>query len=138
MSRTKKAAPSTCTGGDGNGQQLRLGGFDNLSDSNFITAFCPKQGSIAALLSKGRGNALTTREISKISGLSPRDVTRAVYDERRHGAPILSDPGAGFWLAETAEELLRCVAALHRRAGEIRQTAEALEQITEEYKDGDI
>jgi len=138
MRKTKKAAPSTCTRGDGNGQQLRLGGFDNLSESNSITAFCPKQGSIAALLTKGRENALTTREISKISGLNPRDVTRAVCDERRNGAPILSDPGAGFWLAETAEELRRCVAALHRRAGEIRQTAEALEQITEEYKDGNI
>lgn len=127
MRKTKKAAPSTCTGGDGNGQQLRLGGFDNLSDSNSITAFCPRQGSIAALLSKGRGNAITTREISRISGLSPREVTRCICDERRHGAPILSDPATGFWLASNVEELRRCITALNRRACEILKTAQGME-----------
>ena len=128
MKSKKKAAPSTCTRGDGNGQQLRLGGFDNLSESNSITAFCPKQGSVAALLSKGRNNALTTREISKISGLRPRDVTRAVCDEWRHGAPILSDPGEGSRLASAAEELIGCAKALHRRAWEIHRTAHAFEK----------
>ena len=114
MMQKEKTTPSTCTGGGGNGQQLQLGGFDNLSDSDFITT--SKQGSIAVLLSKGRGNALTTREISRIGGLSPRDVTRAVCNEWRHGAPILSDPEGGFRLASAAEELIRCAKALHRRA----------------------
>ena len=116
---------------DGSGQQTTLPEFD-LSMPEHIMTFSPVQGSVASFLRYGRGNALTTREISRISGLSLRDVTRAICYERRHGAPILSDPGAGFWLAETAEELRRCVAALHRRAGEIRRTAEALQQIMEE------
>ena len=135
MNKMKKAAPSMCTGGDGNGQQLRLGGFDNMSDSDFITAFCPKQGSIAALLSKGRDNALTAREISRISGLNPRDVTRAICDERRHGAPILSDPAAGFWLASNVEELRRCITALNRRACEILKTAQGMELHREGERD---
>ena len=127
MKQNEKAVPSSAHRGDGSGQQLRLGGFDNMSDSDFITAFCPKQGSVAALLSKGRDNALTTREISRISGINPRDVTRAICDERRHGAPILSDPAVGFWLASNVEELRRCITALNRRAGEILKTAQGME-----------
>ena len=127
MMQNEKAVPSNAHRGDGNGQQLRLGGFDNMSDSDFITAFCPKQGSVAALLSKGQDNALTAREISRITGLNPRDVTRAICDERRHGAPILSDPAAGFWLASNVEELRRCITALNRRACEILKTAQGME-----------
>ncbi len=91
MSTTKKAAPSTCTGGDGNGQQLRLGGFGNLSGSNCITAVYPKQDSVAAVLSKDRGHAFTMCKNFIISSFNTREVTRAICDERQHIAPILSD-----------------------------------------------
>ena len=126
MSRTKKAA-QVLQHQDGSGQQTTLPGFD-LSMPDHIMTFSPVQGSVASFLRYGRGNALTTREISRISGLSLRDVTRAICFERRHGAPILSDPGAGFWLAASEDELRRCVAALRRRAAEIQQTASALER----------
>ena len=111
------------------GEQTRLDGFDELPVNDFITAFAPAQGSIAFLLPRGRAGAITTRELTKITGQPPREITKRVCFERRAGAPILSDPGAGFWLAEDADEQKRCTAALHRRAVEIHRTARALEKI---------
>ena len=91
--------------------------------------FEPAQGTTAALLLHGRDAALTVREIAQLTGMPLREITKAICRERRAGAPIVSDPGAGFWLAEDADELRRCVAALHRRAGEIHRTARALEKL---------
>ena len=127
MSAKKKAA-QVLQHQDG-GEQIKLAGFEELPTDNFITDFCPAQGTVAAILSHGRANALTTAELARITGRKPREITRAIFTERRAGAPILSDPGAGFWLAEDAAELRRCSVALHRRAGQIHATARALEKL---------
>ena len=113
---------------DGSGQQIALPGFE-LSTLDFITDFSPAQGSISALLPRDRAAALTTRELCSITGLRPREITKRICLERRAGAPILSDPAAGFWIAADAAELEQCVKALHKRAGEIHRTARALERI---------
>ena len=126
--RAKEKAAQVLQHPDG-GEQTRLDGFDELPEDNFITAFSPLQGSIAAILSRGRAGALTTRELARITGRQPREITRAICFERRNGTPILSDTAAGFWIAEDAAELKRCTKALHRRAGEIHATARALESI---------
>lgn len=126
--RTYKKAVEVIRHQDGE-EQTRLDGFDELPMNYFITSFSPVQGSLAALLPHDRGAALTTRELCSITGQRPREITRRICAERRAGAPILSDPGAGFWLASDAEELSRCAKALHRRAGEIHRTARALESI---------
>ncbi len=118
------------------GEQTRLDGFDELPNTDYIRGFEPAQGSIAFLLPRGRVGALTTRDLSQITGKQPREITRAICAERRAGAPILSDPGAGFWLAETGDELRKCSAALHRRAGQIHKTARALEKIVRGLQDG--
>ena len=126
--RAKKKAVQVLQHPDG-GEQTRLDGFDELPKDNFITAFSPAQGSIAALLPHERGAALTTAQIARITGQKPRAVTLRICAERRNGAPILSDPAAGFWLAADADELKRCAAALHRRAGQVHATARSLESI---------
>lgn len=126
MTTTKKAAPAL-QHQDG-GEQMQLDGFADLPKNNFITEFSPAQGTIAALLPRSRGSALTTRELSRITGRKAREITKAICAERRAGAPILSDPAVGFWIAENADELRRCTAALHRRAGQIHKTARALEK----------
>ena len=110
------------------GEQTRLDGFDELPVNDSITAFSPAQGSIAFLLPRGRAGALTTRDLARITGRQPREITRAICFERRAGAPILSDPAAGFWLAGDAKEARACAAALHRRAAQIHKTARALER----------
>ena len=125
----KKTPLPVCETGSGEGKQTLLPGI-RFSRTDCITDFKPAQGSVAALLLHGRNHALTTRELSRITGRNHRELTRAICAERRAGAPILSDPGAGFWLAESLDELRRCAASLHRRAGEINATARALEQIT--------
>ncbi len=127
MNKKEKAA-QVLQHPDGKGQQTVLSGFE-LSEDDYIMAWEPAQGSIAAILSHGRTNALTTAELSKITGRKTREITRAICAERRMGAPILSDPGAGFWLAEDADEVRRCTAALHRRACEIHKTANALQRL---------
>ena len=127
--RTKKKATPGVTSTEGSkGQQTVLPGFE-LSEFDFTTAFSPAQGSLAALLPRERAAALTTKQLAQLTGQTPREITRRICLERRAGAPILSDPGAGFWLAADADELWRCARALHRRAGEIHATARALEGI---------
>ena len=115
MTKKKKAAP-VLQHQDG-GEQTRLEGFDELPETDYIINFEPMQGTIAAFLPRERAQAITARELCRITGQAPREITRRICAERRAGAPILSDPGAGFWLAADAEELRRCTAQLHRRAG---------------------
>lgn len=124
--KKNKAAPMDQNGSGGG--QMKFDGFEELSETDHIIFFEPVQGTVSFLLSKGRNNARTTRELSRISGLHPREITKSIQQERQHGAPILSDSG-GFWLAETSTEVLRCARQLHRRAGEIHRTAHALQKI---------
>lgn len=124
MNEKKRAAPTVGAVNDGNGQIL-LRGFKPKKD--FITEFEPAQGTIASILRRGRENALTCRQLSKIAGLSKRKITMKICKERREGAPIMSS-GSGFWLAEDSGEVLRCVKALHARAAQIHKTANAMEK----------
>lgn len=130
MTRKQNAALDAANIENGGGQQTTLPGFE-LSENQYIIDFCAVQGSIAAILPHGRADAVTTRELAALLGLSAREVTRAICRERRAGAPILSDPGAGFWLAADTGELRRCANNLHKRAGEIHKTARALEKLAE-------
>ena len=93
--------------------------------------FTARPGTIAAVLMTGRKNALSCTEISQITGADNRTVTKLIYQERRQGAPILSDTKHGYWLAESPEEIQRCVSKLHKRAREIHGTANAIWQSME-------
>lgn len=128
MNTKKEAAPVDKT--KSGERQTVFEGFETLPGSEYITDFEPGQGTIAAVLLRGRDNALTTSELSRITGQHPRKITEQIQRERLHGAPIMSDV-IGFWIAESAAEVNRCAAALHARAGEIHKTARALEQIIE-------
>ena len=127
--KKKRKAAQVLRHPDGGGQQIVLPGFEKLSDNDYIKNFSPAQGTIAAFLRRGRAAALTTRQLVRLTGMKPREITRLVCLERRRGTPILSSPAAGFWLAESGGELKRCTAALHRRAGQVHETARALESI---------
>lgn len=126
MNEKKKAAQVQHQ--DGDGEQMQLDGFNELPAIDFITEWTPAQDTIAALLSRNRAQALTTRELARITGQQPRQITKRICYERRHGAPILSDPAAGFWLASDQADARRCAAALHRRAVEVHKTARCLEK----------
>lgn len=125
MREKEKAAPTAPTVESGKDEQTILTGFKLTKD--FIMEFEPAQGSIASFLNRGRENALTCRQLSRIAGLSKRKITMKICKERREGAPIMSS-GSGFWLAEDSAEVLRCVKALHARAAQIHKTANAMEK----------
>ena len=84
------------------------------------------QRSIADLLGVGRENAITRRDLERLTGLAPREVSLAVERERRSGVPILAD-GSGYYLPASHDERAACVRSLRHRAREIMTTARALE-----------
>ena len=128
MNDRKKAAPGGQTGSGGG--QMNISDVFNSPRIDYSIPFEAKQGTIASLLSTGSQNAITAAQLAGLTGQTARDVTRRIMYERRNGAPIMSCQG-GFYIAETSDELRRCVAALHARAGQIHQTARALEETAE-------
>lgn len=85
------------------------------------------QRSIADLLGVGRENAITRRDLERLTGLAPREVSLAVERERRSGVPILAD-GSGYYLPSSHDERAACVRSLRHRAREILITARAIER----------
>ncbi len=124
MRTKRKAVMIAATINDGNGQ-MQMDGFPK---APHILNYTPKPGTIASLLLHGESNAIKAAELSRITGQKIREITSRVSQERRNGAPIMSSPSSGYWLAENREEVKRCAAALHARATEIHRTAKALEE----------
>lgn len=86
---------------------------------------------IEELLGVGEANAKTARELADITHLDVRDVTEMVRIERLSGAKICSSY-KGFFMPENKTDIDRTVTSLHRRANEIRKSAEALSKPKEE------
>lgn len=82
---------------------------------------------IHEILLEGADNALTGREICRILGITPRDLTQAIERERRQGAPICASTGKtpGYFLAANQQEMQRYCNSLLHRAGEIHATRRA-------------
>lgn len=85
------------------------------------------QRSIADLLGVGRENAITRRDLERLTGLDGRGVRLLIERERRAGTPILADSVNGYYLPASDYERAECVRSLRHRAREIMTTARALE-----------
>ena len=85
------------------------------------------QRSIADLLGVGRENAITRRDLERLTGLDGRSVRLLIERERRAGTPILADNASGYYLPASDDERAECVRSLRHRAREIMTTARALE-----------
>lgn len=83
---------------------------------------------IADFLHPGAENAISRRELMSMTGFSDRELRLKIGAERRQGVPILSDCVGGYFLPGAKSERDRCVKSLRRRAGEIMETAAAIEQ----------
>ena len=84
---------------------------------------------IIDILATGQANARSARELADFLGVEVRTVTKAIEEERRNGAPICaitSGKNAGYYLAETPEELESYCKALYKRGGELFKTRRAL------------
>lgn len=99
-----------------------------MSVKQSITAAPSGQLHIADYLSRGRENALTSRELERLTNLDGRSVRLLIERERRSGTPILSDCASGYFLPSTDDERAACVRSLRHRAREILTTARAIEQ----------
>ena len=85
------------------------------------------QLNIADYLSRDRENAITRRELERLTNLDGRSVRLLIERERRAGTPILADNANGYFLPATDDERAACVRSLRHRAREILTTARALE-----------
>lgn len=97
------------------------------STAQSTTAAPSGRRSIERLLGTGRGNAITRRELERLTNLDGRSVRLLIERERRAGTPILADNANGYFLPATDDERAACVRSLRHRAREILLTAKALE-----------
>lgn len=90
---------------------------------------------IAELLSVGKENARTGKELAALIGCDIREITAAVERERRQGQAICAATGEnpGYYIASDAEELERYCKQLHHRASELYKTRQALLSVLTQY-----
>ncbi|MDE6881000.1 MAG: hypothetical protein K2P20_06530 [Oscillospiraceae bacterium] len=128
MSEKKKAPTSaaTLTGAVETGTPAKMA---TTSTSKHTTSPAENQPfRIADLLHPGAENAIPRRDLMSLTGLSDRELRLKIEAGRRYGTPILSDCVSGYFLPGDQSELDRCVRSLRRRAGEIMETAAAIER----------
>lgn len=92
---------------------------------------------IHELLTEGRENARTGRELAQALNCQIRDITAQIERERREGQPICAATGEnpGYYLAETPEELEYYCDRLKGRAIEIFKTRQALVKVLRKVRD---
>lgn len=121
----KKARPSVAAPGrakpEAETKQATTSNYD------FTIPTPQAQGGIAELLSPGRENAISRRDLEAMTGLNGRTVRLMIQKERLAGAPILADNSTGYFLPESEDERAAFVRSMRHRAGEILRTAEAVE-----------
>ena len=83
---------------------------------------------ISDYLSPGQANAVPLRHLVSMTGLDGRTVRRLIAQERQSGAPILSDNLTGYFLPADEGDVSRFCRSMRRRANEILQAADAVEQ----------
>lgn len=64
----------------------------------------------------GEQNGIGARELSRLTGVSERDLRIAVTELRMEGTAVCGHPGVGYFIAATPEELERTCSFLHSRA----------------------
>lgn len=135
MTAKQKAAPGVTS--TESGKEEREAALAGGASDSFKTQFTTCGGVIASVLSEGRGNALTGREIKRLLDLKDgRDVTAIVERERRGGVPICATTNSekpGYFLPETPEELAAYNRSLRRRIKNIAQTLDAMEKSLDDW-----
>lgn len=99
------------------------------SNNNYTTTTAQRQtGEISQLLLCGVENAIPRRDLMTLTGHHDRELRRLIEAERRSGVPILSDNANGYFLPGEQAERDRFVRSMRRRAAEILETAQAIEE----------
>lgn len=133
MIDNEKARPDAATPGQATETALQGSNTAPAHNSNSGAG----NGQVLDLILVGREHAQTAAELARVSGLSRREVMARIQAARLCGEHICSSPGrpAGFWIAENPAEYERIIKGLSRRAGEQRQTIEAMAQSLDRWLD---
>ena len=122
-------------GGNRERAEMEKAALTGATNSSFDFTTC--RGMISSVLSEGKENALTGREIKRLLDLqSGRDVTALVERERRGGVPICATTNSekpGYYLPETPDELAAYNRSLRRRIKNIVQTLDAMEKSLDDW-----
>ena len=86
---------------------------------------------IAELLHEGADHPQTACDLSRLLGMDPRDITRAIEQERKEGLLICAT-SRGYFLARDPQEARQYARRLSRRIGSITKTRDALAAAIEE------
>lgn len=120
--KEKRPLPVYETGNGG--EQIALEGFE-VPQEKSTTGKHPAQ-EISALLLRGAANAVSLRELEKITGLDGRTIRRKIQTERQGGRCICCDNQSGYYLAVDEYERDCCARSMIHRAAEIQRTARAI------------
>lgn len=83
---------------------------------------------IFEMLSEGKKNARTAKQLCHILGTDTRSITQAVERERRSGKPICAtcdSANPGYYIPDSQQEMQRYCERLRRREKEIAKTRRA-------------
>ena len=93
---------------------------------------------ITELLTEGRDNAKTGRELAEYFGCNIRTITEQIARERHDGQPICAisrGENPGYYLAADPEELQDYCNALKHRATELFRTRQALIKVLKKLQE---
>lgn len=86
-----------------------------------------------AFLGTGRDNGLTTREIVQLTGISSRDIRKAVSELQHAGVPVINlQDGKGYYICNDQSELERYIKQEHSRGIANLARASALKKCFEQ------
>ncbi|MCD7843156.1 MAG: hypothetical protein LUG17_00830 [Clostridiales bacterium] len=77
---------------------------------------------------RGPENAVSLRDLERLTGENGRTIRRQIEAERRRGVPILSDCKNDYYLPACNYDRQRFVGSMRGRAREILRTARAVER----------
>jgi hypothetical protein len=87
---------------------------------------------------RGRSQAMTARQLARVTGIREREVRAIIADLRRQGHAIGSavNPPYGYFMPVTLDEARECQAQLWSRVGEVAATARAFDRAYGEHTQG--
>lgn len=135
MTAKQKAAPGVTS--TESGREEKAAALAGGASDSFKMQFTTCGGVIASVLSEGRGNAVTGREIKRLLDLqSGRDVSSLVERERRGAVPICATCNSnrpGYFMPETPGELETYCRSLRRRIKNVTATLDAMEKALDDW-----
>ena len=103
--------------------------------SRYITNNLPQHKTILSLIRDGEENARSMRELSRLCGVSSREVRKMVEVARRDGA-IIASSDAGYYIPVCDEELVEYYRRTRYRINTSIEALRPVETIIDEIMDG--